>query len=218
MFSYLDNYPTFFCNSQSFPANIPTDFSHSSAFPGQPLCAVFQRRRKTGRAAVRGPFFSCYTSATVSHTRPMADAPSSADRTGERSFQRRPPRLLPAQFFATRRASSTSCRDVTPRPAASLRTMKIACSKNRGSGESTTTTRLETPLTIRSRTPCLFSSISSFTGRRTFYTSAAIPAALPRRTDAAPARTGRRCRRPGCRIPAGSPRPASGDLPLPSRR
>ena len=49
---------------------------------------------------------------------------------------------------ATRHASSTSCCAVTPpRFIASLRTIKIACSKRSVSGESTTITRRDVPLT-----------------------------------------------------------------------
>ena len=88
-------------------------------------------------------------SALSSHASAMPPAPTPHHSAGEPRRSRLLVRVcVRPQLRATRQASSTSRCAVTPlREDTSLRTMKIACSKSSVSGESTTMTRLDVPLT-----------------------------------------------------------------------
>ena len=87
--------------------------------------------------------------ALKSHASAMPPAPTPHHSAGEPRSSRFLVRVcVRPQLRATRQASSTSRCAVTPlRPAASFRTMKIACSKSSVSGESTTMTLRDVPLT-----------------------------------------------------------------------
>ena len=98
-----------------------------------------------------------------SHASAMPPAPTQPHSTGEprRRMLRRHVAVRP-QVRATRHASSTSRCAVTPfRFTASLRTMNIACSKSSVSGESTTITRRDVPLTMQQHLPMEKHSASS---------------------------------------------------------
>ena len=85
---------------------------------------------------------------TNSHAAPTNPPPSPAVIHGRKRFHALSALRSSVQFRATRRASCTSARAVTPSRKASLRTMKIACSKSFWSGESITTTCLDMPFTM----------------------------------------------------------------------
>ena len=94
-------------------------------------------------------------SALSSHARAMPPAPTPHHSAGEPRRRRLFVRVcVRPQLRATRQASSTSFCAVTPlRVDTSLRTMKIACSNSSVSGESTTMTRLDVPLTNTAHLP-----------------------------------------------------------------
>ena len=130
------------------------------------------------------------------------------------------------QVRATRQASSTNRCAVTPfRFMASLRTMKMACSKSSVSGESTTITLRDVPLTILKAAPpdgktfCLQYARRGgrYTGRAKIFAAFRPPARrLNPRECRAPEHPRRPCRRafPYCRPE--SPRRAAGDHVPPS--